>query len=70
VRIDRIKKMRLCAEQRAPHLWLLDPMLATLEVYRLEGDNLVVVGVYSETEKVRAEPFEAIEIDLWDLCLK
>jgi Uma2 family endonuclease len=66
-RIDRVKKMRVFAEHEVPYAWLIDPILMTLEVFKLESGNWVVRGLYSEPEKVRAEPFEAVEIDLSNL---
>lgn len=62
-RIDRVRKMPIYARERVGHLWLVDPLLRTLEVYRLEEQRWVVVGPYGGVETVRAEPFEAVEID-------
>ena len=45
-------------------MWLVDPGLCTLEVYRLEAQRWVVVSTHGGNEMIRAEPFEAIEIDL------
>ena len=39
-------------------------MPQTLEVYRLDGDTYRLVGTHGGAAKVRAEPFEAAEIDL------
>jgi len=64
VRVDRIQKMTLYAREHVRHLWLVDPLARTLEVYRLEGPRWVVVGTQGDAEVVRAEPFEAIELDL------
>lgn len=64
-RIDRIRKMRRYATQGVGHAWLIDPNDETLEVYRLgEGSQWVQVGLYEGAEKVRAQPFDAIELDL------
>jgi Uma2 family endonuclease len=68
-RIDRTKKMRIFAEHKVPYLWIVDPAEMTLEVYRLESGNWMVLGVYAESDKVRAEPFEEVEIDLSNLWL-
>jgi hypothetical protein len=47
------------------HLWLVDPLARTLEIFRLEAERWTVVGVWGgDEERVRAEPFEAIELDL------
>jgi hypothetical protein len=65
VSIDRIKKMRIYARERVQYAWILDPGARTLEVFRLgEAARWEILGMYEEAEKVRAEPFDAIEIDL------
>ena len=64
--IDRVKKMPVYAREGVKHVWLLDPSERTLEVFRLtEAGRWEVIGLYGEAEKVRAEPFDAIELDLW-----
>ncbi len=63
--IDRIKKMRIYAREQVRHVWLLDPIGRTLEVFKLGDDGRwVVIGLHEEAEKVRAEPFDALELDL------
>ena len=39
-RSDRVLKMPVYAREQVGHLWLVDPRLRTLEVYRLEGAPL------------------------------
>ncbi len=64
VRLDRVRKMPIYAREGVNHLWLVDPLMRTLEVYRLEGQRWVVVSTHGDAESVRAEPFEAVEIDI------
>ncbi|MGE0826904.1 MAG: Uma2 family endonuclease [Candidatus Binatia bacterium] len=63
-RIDRVRKMPIYAREQVGHLWLVHPSLHTLEVYRLEGQHWVVVSSHVGAEGARAEPFEAIELDM------
>jgi Uma2 family endonuclease len=63
-RIDRAKKMRHYAKAKVQHVWLLDPLAMTLEVYRLDTSGWLLVGTYAGDEKPRAEPFDAVELDL------
>lgn len=63
-RNDRVRKMPIYAREHVGHVWLVDPLIRTLEVYRLEGQRWVVVSTHGGEESVRAEPFEAIELDL------
>ena len=63
-RNDRVLKMPIYSRERVGHLWLVDPGMRTLEVYRLEEQRWVVASTHGGAETVQAEPFEAIEIDL------
>lgn len=63
-RTDRGKKMRIYRREAVGHVWLLSPLLQTLEVYRLEGGLWVLLETYEGDAKVRAEPFDAVELDL------
>ncbi len=66
-RHDRIRKMRVYARSRVGHVWLLNPLLQTLEVYALAERHFALVATFEGPEKVRAEPFDAIELDLRDV---
>lgn len=63
-RIDRGKKLGIYAREGVGYLWLVNPTLATLESYRLEGGRWVLLGTHSGHISVRIEPFDAVEIDL------
>jgi Uma2 family endonuclease len=69
-RNDRIKKMRVFAGHEVPYAWLIDPVLMTLEVFRLESGRWLLLNAFTEDEKVRAEPFEELEIELASLWLE
>jgi len=63
-RLDRVVKSRVYARAGVTHLWLVDPLGQTLEVYRLEGSHWVVAAAFDGVAPVRAEPFDAVELDL------
>lgn len=63
-RIDRAKKLRIYAREGVRHVWLVNPHERFFEVLRLAGDLYAIVGTWADDERVRAEPFEAVEIDL------
>jgi Uma2 family endonuclease len=65
-RIDRTSKMVIYAREGVPWLWIVDPVARTLEVFqRVERRYLQSESFDgSTTERVRAQPFEAIELDL------
>jgi Uma2 family endonuclease len=59
--------MRIYARFGVSHVWLADPIAKTLEVFRLESGRWVLLSAHSENDKVRAEPFQEIEIALENL---
>ena len=63
-RFDRTKKRAIYERERVGHVWLVDAIAQTLEVFRLDGETYRVVLTAGGDDKVRAEPFEAIELDL------
>ncbi|MBI3181963.1 MAG: Uma2 family endonuclease [Myxococcales bacterium] len=68
--LDRVRKKHLYARERVRHVWLVDPVGKTLEVFHLaEGDRWIELGTYEGNERVRAEPFDAIELELDALWL-
>jgi Uma2 family endonuclease len=67
--IDRVRKLRIYAREHVPHVWLVDPDARTLEVYRLQESHYLLSDSFEGDEKVRAEPFDVIELQLGDLWL-
>jgi len=61
---DRTRKIHHYARARIGHVWLLDPDPQTLEVYRLDGETWRVAFTAAGSTTVRAEPFDAIALDL------
>jgi Uma2 family endonuclease len=61
---DRTRKMRHYLRAGVGHVWLVDPGLQTLEVFRLDGETWRLVMSAAGDTKVRAEPFDAAELDL------
>ena len=63
--IDRGRKMRIYAREGVGHLWLVDPLARTLEVYRLDAEHRwVVVENFGGDDVVRAEPFDTVALAL------
>lgn len=62
--LDRDRKMPIYARERVRHLWLVDPLARTLEVYRLEANAWRRVASHAGSTLVRAEPFDALELDM------
>jgi Uma2 family endonuclease len=61
-RHDLISKKRAYHRHSVPHYWILDPEQETLSVSRWSADGYIEVLVAERNERVRAEPFEAVEI--------
>jgi len=67
--IDRVKKLTIYARESVSHVWLVDPLAQTLEVLRLDAGRWTLVGTWAGAESIRAEPFDALDLDLtllWD----
>jgi Uma2 family endonuclease len=63
-RLDRVRKLPAYARHGVAHAWLINPRARTLEVYRREGASWVLAASHADDALVRAEPFDAIELDL------
>ncbi len=64
-RVDRSVKMPLYAREGVEYLWLVDPDLQTLEVYRLNEDrHWTLLTTLKDDDPVRQPPFDAIEFPL------
>lgn len=63
-RIDRLRKLRIYAREGVAHLWLVNPLQRTLEVFRLDESHWIVAAMHGGDEVVKAEPFEAISLEL------
>jgi len=66
-RHDRARKMPVYAREGVRHAWLVDPLDRTLEVFRLESGRWDLLAMHRADEIVRAEPFQAVEVDLLGL---
>jgi len=62
--IDRADKVPIYARERVTHVWLIDPILHTVEVYRPDGETYRMMATFRGDAAVRAEPFEAFELEL------
>lgn len=63
-RNDRFFKLNRYHHHRVPHYWIVDPVEEVLTIYRWTDDGYLVVLVAGVDDRVRAEPFDAIELDV------
>ena len=67
--LDRGKKLQIYAREGVGHAWFVDPLAHMLEVMSLETGRWKKVGKYDGEAKVRAAPFDAIELELGALWI-
>jgi len=67
--IDRARKMAIYAREHVKHLWLLDPRRQRLETYRLVAGTWQSCAPAFDPSRpdFRAEPFDAVALDLSNL---
>ena len=62
--VDRALKLPVYARERVEHVWLLDPEAKTLEIFRRQESRWTLLAAHAGDAVVRAEPFDAIELEL------
>jgi len=61
---DRIEKMPIYAAAGVKYAWLIYPRYRSLEVFRLHDGKWLSLAGHVGNVTVRAEPFDAVELDL------
>jgi len=56
--------MPIYAHHEVSYAWIVDPIKRSLEARQLEEGRWMEIGYFSDDDKVRAEPFPEVEIDL------
>lgn len=62
--MDTVTKLRRYHPAGVPHYWILDQVDRTLTVHRHTPDGYLVALRVPADERVRAEPFDAIELQV------
>jgi len=63
-RIDRTRKLRIYAGAGVAYAWLVNATERTLEVLRLRDGAWTIVAVFGDADRVSAEPFGAVPLEL------
>jgi Uma2 family endonuclease len=63
-RNDLVRKKRGYHQHQVGHYWIVDPVDETLAVHRWHPDGYVEVLIADRGERVRAEPFDALELSV------
>jgi Uma2 family endonuclease len=68
--LDRRRKRPIYAREGIAHLWIVNPLARTLEIHRRCPEGWLVVATHGGDERVRAEPFDAIELEMAALWIE
>jgi Uma2 family endonuclease len=63
-RVDRGRKLAIYHREGVGHVWLVSPTLRSVEVYRRADIGWLLLATFEGDALVRAEPFDAVPIDL------
>jgi Uma2 family endonuclease len=63
-RLDRAKKLPVYAREGTADCWIVDPLARTIEILRLDSGRWTLTATHEGRDVIRAEPFDAIEIEL------
>jgi Uma2 family endonuclease len=64
---DRVLKLQTYFQMRVPHYWIIDPVVGSLEVFRRTELAYALVLTALRGQRVRAEPFDAVEVRVDEL---
>jgi Uma2 family endonuclease len=64
---DRAYKLPVYAAAGISYAWLIHPRNRTLEVFKLLDGRWLMLAIHHDDQRVRAEPFDAIELELANL---
>lgn len=67
-RLDRARKLPRYARYEVSYAWMVDPAARSLEVYRRHGEHMLLLSTH-ESAVIRAEPFDACDLDLGALWI-
>ena len=68
-KVDLLRKRPIYAREGVHHLWLIDPVDRTLEVFELHDRQWLLIASAQDNEPVSIRPFDAITFslgELWD----
>jgi Uma2 family endonuclease len=66
-RIDRMVKMPLYAANNVTYCWLVDPSAKTLEAFKLQDGQWLLLASFVNEAEVAVEPFDAVAFPLGSL---
>jgi Uma2 family endonuclease len=61
---DVVTKADLYLRFEVPFYWTVDPEKRVLQAFRFSGGSWVVLGAFTDGDKARILPFDAVELDV------
>lgn len=69
-KLDLVHKLPRYAQAGVKHAWIVNPIHHLLQVFRLEHNKWMLVSAFGGDDRVRAEPFDAVELELEALWIE
>ena len=63
-KVDRGRKLAIYYREGVGHVWLVSPVLRSVEVYRRADIGWLLLATFEGDAVVRAEPFDAVPLEL------
>lgn len=63
-RLDRVRKLPVYGREGVAHVWIVDPLARTVEVFRLDGDRWMLEATYGGDGPAKIPPFDAVDLAL------
>ena len=64
---DRVVKLPIYARYGVQHVWLVDPLVQTLEAFELQHGRWTLIATLKDNDPVAVPPFDAVTFSLADL---
>ncbi len=63
-RVDRIEKLPIYAAHAVGHVWLVDPIIRTLEAFENRDGRWLLIAALDNDDSVQIPPFDSTSFDL------
>lgn len=63
---DRVVKLPIYARYGVHHVWMVDPLVQTLEAFELQHGRWMLITMLKDDEPVAVPPFDAVTFSLTD----
>lgn len=64
---DRVVKLPIYARYAVQHVWMVDPLVQTLEAFELQNARWTLIATLKDDDPVAVPPFDAVTFSLADL---